>query len=95
VEHNTLLQHLQLAALIVLWAFANAYTAAVNPFLPPTRTNIKWSKLLINGIPIGTSDTWDTFTPEECHKSLAANNPMYTSLLITQKPSWVHSPTFY
>ena len=93
--HDIPLQHLQLAAPSISQAFANAYTTAVNPIPPPTRANVKWSKLLINGLPTGASDTRGAFTPEECHKSLAANNPMYTSLLITQKPSWVRPPTSY
>lgn len=93
--HDTLLQHLQLAAPVISQTFTNAYIAAVNPIPPPTKANVRWSKLLINGLPIGATDTQDVFTSEECHRSLAANNPIYTSLLITQKPSWVHPPASY
>ena len=89
------LQQLQLAAPIFLWAFANTYTTAVNPIPPLSRANVRWSKLLINGLPTGASDTQDAYTPEECHKSLAVNNPTYASLLITQKPSWVRPPNSY
>jgi hypothetical protein len=62
---------------------------------PSHPANVKWSKLLINSLSIGTSDTWGPFTPEECHQSLAANNPSYATLPVMQKPSWVHSPPFY
>lgn len=67
---------------------------------PPIRTNVKWSKLLINSVPTGhptaaTEESWRTYTPDECHKSLTANNPSYTTLTITQKPSWVRIPTTY
>jgi hypothetical protein len=49
----------------------------------------------INSLPTRASDTQAMFTPEECHQSLAANNPSYFILPITQKPSWVHPPSSY
>jgi hypothetical protein len=73
----------------------NTYSAAVNPPPPPTWANVKWSKLLINGLPTGTSDTQGPYTPEECHQSLAANNPAYATLPVMQKPSWVRAPLSY
>jgi len=67
------------------------------PLLSPpiVRTNTKWSKILINGVPTGKSDSRAPHTPEECHTALAAHNPAYANLSITHKPSWVHSPTSY
>ena len=89
------LYHLQLAAPTISQVFTNAYTTAVNPIPPSIQANVRWFKLLINGLPIGASDTRDVYTPKECHKSLAVNNPLYSSLLITQKPSWVRPPNSY
>ena len=59
-----------------------------SPFTQP-RANIKWSKITINGVPTGASPTRTPYTPEECHTALAAINPTYATLQITQKPSWV------
>ncbi len=93
--HNVMLNQLQLAANTIAQAFTNSYAAAVNPPPPPTWANVKWSKLLINGLPTGMSNTWGPFTPEECHQSLAANNPTYATIIVTQKPFWVCSPSSY
>jgi hypothetical protein len=93
--YDVTLHQLQLAASTIAQTFANAYSVAVNPTPPPTRANVRWSKMLINGLPTGASDTRAAFTPEECHRSLAANNPSYSILPITQKPSWVHPPSSY
>jgi len=49
--HNVTLHHLQMAAATIAQAFTASYSAAVNPFPPPTRANVKWSKILINGLP--------------------------------------------
>ncbi len=65
-----------------------------SPFTQP-RANIKWSKITINGVPTGASSTRNPYTPEECHAALAAINPTYASLQITQKPSWVRPPSSY
>ena len=64
---NVMLIQLQLAANTIVQAFTDSYSAAVNPPPLPTWANIRWSKLLINGLPIGTSDTQGPFTPEKCH----------------------------
>jgi hypothetical protein len=65
------------------------------PF-PPTRPNIKWSKVLINGIPTGVQASRDqAYNPEECHEALVNENPAYAALLVTQKPSWVRPPHLY
>ncbi|KAF8261104.1 hypothetical protein EI94DRAFT_1705796 [Lactarius quietus] len=31
-------------------------------------------------------------TPDECHAALVSDKPAYASIIITQKPSWVHDP---
>jgi hypothetical protein len=63
---------------------------------PPTRPNIKWSKILINGIPTGVQVSRDqAYSPEECHEALVNENPLYAALLVTQKPSWVRPPHLY
>ena len=59
------------------------------------RPNVKWSKLLVNGVPMGALKSRAPFSPDACHNALAANNPSYTSLSITQKPSWVRPPSSY
>ena len=57
------------------------------------RANVKWSKLLINSVPISINKTRGPFTSDECHRSLVAHNPSYAALKITQKPSWVCPPS--
>jgi hypothetical protein len=57
--------------------------------------NVKWSKILINGIPMGVLKNRAPFSPDACHSSLAAINPSYASLTVTQKPSWVRPPSSY
>ena len=59
---------------------------------PPITANSKWSKILINNIPTGTSSTCGPWTTEECHNTLCTENPAYATLNITQKPSWVKPP---
>ena len=63
--------------------------------LPPPRANVKWSKIIINGVPTGASPTRGPYTPSECHAALTAINPSYASLTITQQPSWVQPPSSY
>jgi hypothetical protein len=59
------------------------------------RANVKWSKILINGVPTGATKEREPYSPDECHTALAAINPAYAQLTITQKPSWVCHPTSY
>lgn len=56
---------------------------------------MKWSRVLLNRVPTGTCPSRPAFTPDECHQALAAENPSYASLPITQKPSWVRLPSSY
>ncbi|KAH9969495.1 hypothetical protein BC827DRAFT_1160239, partial [Russula dissimulans] len=62
---------------------------------PPVRPNVRWSKLLIHGVPTNVSKSWGPSNPDECHEVLLATNPSYSSLLIMRKPSWVCSPSSY
>src|SRR5712672_1075613 len=62
---------------------------------PKTRANVKWSKILINGVPTGKSQSREPYTPDECHQALLENNPAYASLTVMQKPSWVKAPSSY
>ena len=75
---------------LVLQVYKAAEIDTTNIQLPPARANVKWSKILINSVPVGTRE--QPHTPEECHRSLVAHNPAYASLKVTQKPSWVRPP---
>ena len=59
------------------------------------RINIRWSRILLNRVPTGTTESQEAHNPKTCHKSLMADNPSYTSLTITQRPSWVKAPSSY
>ena len=73
----------------------HALNQASTPTSSPitARANIKWSKILINSVPVGITESRGPWTPEECHHALLAHNPSYASLTITQKPSWIHPPS--
>jgi hypothetical protein len=91
--HTTSEQQLQLATTIITKAFTDAYSNTETPFsTPPTRANVKWSKILINGLPTGVSNSRAAYSPDECHTALASENPSYSPLIIAQKPSWVKPP---
>ena len=60
-----------------------------------SRANIKWSKLLINGVLTGVSDGSQAYSPTEFQCMLALDNPTFGRLTITQLPSWVHPPSSY
>ncbi|KAH9954480.1 hypothetical protein BC827DRAFT_1272622 [Russula dissimulans] len=62
---------------------------------PPVRPNVRWSKVLIHGVPTNASGSQGPSSPNECHEALLATNPSYSSLLITRKPSWVRAPSSY
>jgi hypothetical protein len=70
---------------------ANIIITPPNNYITP-RANVKWSKILINSIPIGKRPDRSPWTPEECHRALIAHNPSYAALKVTQKPSWVRPP---
>jgi len=86
---------LQLAAPHITASLTKSLPLPSNAPLPQPRPNPKWSKITINSIPTGMSLVRSPLSPDECHIVLVASNPSYTSLSITQKPSWVHLPTLY
>ena len=60
------------------------------------RTNVKWSKVLINGVPLfGAGPATSPSPSAALHASLVDNNPSYKALKITQMPSWVQAPATY
>ncbi len=65
------------------------------PFPITTHENVKWSQLLINGIPTGASSSCGPYTPSECQQALLADNPAFRTLCLTQPPSWVRAPSTY
>ena len=66
------------------------------PQTPPTlRPNVKWSKLRLNAMPTGKTDTTEAHSPNHVHNALVTENPAYASLIVTQKPSWVRDPSTY
>ena len=76
--HMATAQQLQLASPLLAQAFASAYSTAVTPITPPrTRANVKWSKILINGISTGVTDSRGPYSPDECHMALTSENPSY------------------
>ena len=60
-----------------------------------SRANIKWSKLLINGVPTGVDKETLAHSSAECQRALALDNPSYRHLTIIQLPSWVRPPFSY
>lgn len=77
-----------------LQAFLSA-SAKIVPQTPPTLChNIKWSKLCLNAIPMGKTETQEAQSPNQVHHALATENPSYATLTITQKPSWVWDSTY-
>ncbi len=66
-----------------------------SPLPITTRENVKWSRLLINGIPTGASSSRGPYSPLECQQALLADNPAFRTLRLTQPPSWVRAPSTY
>jgi hypothetical protein len=71
---------------------ANITITPLNATVTP-QANVKWSKILINSVPVGKRTDHGPWTPEECHHTLIAHNPSYAALKVTQKPSWVCPPS--
>ena len=90
---------LQLAAPHISSIITNTLSLSSSTPLPHPQANVKWSKVLINGVATrvspGTGPSAGPATSDICHSALAAINPFYASLTITQKPSWVRPPTSY
>ncbi len=48
-----------------------------SPLPVTTRENVKWSRLLINGIPTRVSSSRGPYSPSECQQALVADNPAF------------------
>ena len=60
------------------------------------RANVKWSKVLINGVLLyGAGPATSPAPSAALHALLVDNNPAYKALKITQMPSWVRAPATY
>jgi len=57
--------------------------------------NVKWSCLLINGIPTEVSSSCRPYSPSECQQALLADNPAFQTLHLTWPPSWVRASSMY
>ena len=57
--------------------------------------NVRWSHILFNCMPTGATSNTEATSPDKCHDSLLADNPLYATLTITQCPSWVKDPSSY
>ena len=96
-HHGITREQLQNAASTINTIFGQIYKNTTHSELHniSTRANVKWFKILINSVPIGVNETWGPWTPDECHCALVAHNFSYTSLNVTQKPSWVRTSSTY
>jgi len=66
-----------------------------SPLPITTHENVKWSCLLINGIPTRASSSCGPYSPSECQQALLADNPAFWTLHLMQPPSWVRAPSTY
>jgi len=89
-SHNNTQLQLNLAG-----ALLKKYVTDIFDNAPIVRANVKWSKILINGVPTGAGEDRGPHTPGQCHEALLAENPTYATLNVTQKPSWVRTPSSY
>ena len=51
-----------------------------------SQPNVKWAKLLINGVPTGVKQDRGAYTPDECHNALNSHNPIYVRNSLLMKP---------
>ncbi|KAH9011832.1 hypothetical protein EDB85DRAFT_2159580 [Lactarius pseudohatsudake] len=92
---NTTAHQLQLSIPTIRKHFTEKLSRSHDPTPIPIRPNLKWSKILINSVPTGVTPSTPARTPDECHAALVSENPSYAALTVTQRPSWVRSPTSY
>jgi hypothetical protein len=93
--HTTSPHQLNSALTFIAFYLKNILGITADSSNIPIRTNIKWSRLLLNRIPTGITDKHGAYSPDTCHNALMADNPAYASLTITQRPSWVKDPSSY
>jgi hypothetical protein len=55
--------------------------------------DVKWSKVILHSVYTGKSGQNQPFSPDDCHSELQAHNPLYRELRITQRPSWIRTPS--
>jgi hypothetical protein len=69
-------QLLQSASHIIADTLATAFSTPTTTVpLPSTRANIKWSKILINGLPTGVFRRTGPYSPNKCQAELVLENP--------------------
>ena len=84
-----------------LSATSHLLTSAVAALLPDasvhvsSRLNVRWGKVLINGVPTGTTEGSPAHSPSVCLQDLLENNPSLRPLKVTQLPSWVWAPHLF
>ena len=85
-----------------LSAASHLLTSAVAASLPDvsvrvsSRLNVRWGKVLVNGVPTGvTDDSSAAHFPSVCLQDLLENNPSLHPLKVTQLPSWVRAPRLF
>ena len=85
-----------------LSAASHLLTSAVATSLPDasvrisSRLNVRWGKVLINGVPTGVlDDSPAAHSPSVCLQDLLENNPSLRPLKVTQLPSWVWAPRLF
>jgi hypothetical protein len=92
---TSILTTLQIAAVHISATLKDILKTPSNTCLPAARPNVKWSKISINGVPTSVSNKHVAYTPTECHDALTSINPLYAQLTVTQRHSWVRTPTSY
>lgn len=93
--HMIMAHQLQLIFPIIAKALTEAYSSPVTPLTAPlTHANVKWSKVLINGLPTEVTDSRGAYTSNECHAALTAENPSYSPLIIAQNPHGLSPPLY-
>ena len=85
-----------------LSAASHLLTTAVAASLPDasarvsSRLNVRWGKVLVNGVPTGVQDNSPAaHSPSVCLQDLLENNPSLRPLKVTQLPSWVRAPRLF
>jgi hypothetical protein len=91
VGHNTSVNQLRASLPFISAALRQHFSAIFKKITntPPIRANVKWSHILLNKVPMGTTLTHKAYILDECHRALTSENPLYALLTITQCPSWV------
>jgi hypothetical protein len=84
---NVTSHSLQIAASYISSTILSSLELPSDAIKSQPRPNVKWSKILLNGMATGTLKNRALFSPDMCHSALAAINLFYTSLSIIQKPS--------